>query len=235
MSGRHESLPVPPTSPGEPQRLVGGIFAGRARKKLREAVHSGALQAIEERDLFAASSLPVLASLSLWLFLLGGLAFAGLDAASLRAHPGATLFRGLPVVVWLLVVVLANIVAYLLMIPLHEGIHALVILALRGSPRFGLKWPIAAYCTAPGQLFPRRAYQIVALAPLVVLTVAGIVLTWFFPVSGLLLWLFWVGNVSGAAGDLITARAVGRLPSLALIADTATGYTAYLPATNVDR
>lgn len=220
--------PRTPTPPTEGLRLVGGLFAGRARATVRAAVRAGALQPISDQDLFSSTSLPVLASLSVWLFLLGGIAFAAIDVIALRIQPGAAIFAGLPFVLWLLLIAGVNIVAYLFMVPIHEGVHAIVILLEGGSPRFGLKLPYAAYCTAPGQVFPRRAYQLVALAPLVVLTAAGLVLTWLFPASGLVLWLFWVGNFSGAAGDIMVAREMGQLPSSVLIADTATGYTAYL-------
>lgn len=221
-----EGTPAPDK---KPLRLVGGLFVGSAHRDMRTAVRAGNLREIAHRDILAPSELPALASFSLWLFLLGGLGFSALDAVALRAHPHVTVFAGFSLILWLAALAVVNLVAYVVMLPLHEAVHAVVILALGGLPRFGIHWPIAVYCTAPGQLFPRRAYQIVALAPLVVLTIVGIVLTWLVPASGLLLWLVWVGNVSGAAGDLIVNRAVGRLPATTLIADTATGYTAYQP------
>lgn len=240
MSGRPEvptnmpTAPAPeredtPTPTAKPPRLVGGLFAGPARHAVRLAVRSGALREVASRDILAPAELPAMASFSLWLFLLGGLGFSALDAVALRAHPHTAVFAGFPLILWLGALALINLVAYVVMLPIHEAIHATVILALGGRPRFGIHWPVALYCTAPGQLFPRRAYQIVALAPLVVLTLVGIVLTWLVPASGLLLWLAWVGNVSGAAGDLVVNRAVGQLPPATLIADTATGYTAYQP------
>ncbi len=102
-----------------------------------------------------------------------------------------------------------------------------MILALGGAPRFGLKLPLAAYCTAPGQLFTTRGYTVIALAPLVVLTLVGVVVTWLSPDAGALLWLAFVGNVSGAAGDLEAVSQLRRMPEAQLIADTATGFIAY--------
>ena len=65
------------------------------------------------------------------------------------------------------------------------------------------------------------------LAPLVGLSVIGGAIIWLSPVAGAYLLLALAGNVSGAVGDLVSLRAVHRLPREALIADTATGYTAY--------
>ena len=68
----------------------------------------------------------------------------------------------------------------------------------------------------------------VALAPLVVLTVVGVVITALWPQWATWLWFGFAGNISGAVGDLVTASEVRRLPSGALIADDETGYTAYV-------
>ena len=124
-----------------------------------------------------------------------------------------------------------NMVAYVVMLPLHEGVHAAMILVLGGRPRFGLKLPFAAFCTAPGQIFVRNGYLAVALAPLTVLTVVGAVATWIWPGLGACIVLGLAGNVSGAVGDLASSARLLRLPVTTLVTDTDTGYVAYLPST----
>ena len=128
-----------------------------------------------------------------------------------------------------LALILANVVSYALILPLHEGVHALVILALGGRPQFGLKLPLAAYCTAPNQLFTRNGYAVIALAPLIVLSVFGAMLTWAVPDAGACILLGLAGNASGAIADIATAARLRRLPAGALILDTEIGYVALVP------
>src|SRR5262249_40614383 len=126
-----------------------------------------------------------------------------------------------------LVLIAANLASYAAILPLHEAVHAAVILALGGRPRFGLKLPFAAFCTAPNQLFTRNGYVAIALAPLVVLSVAGAVIIWLAPSLGASIIFGLAGNVSGAVGDLASVWHLRRLPSSVLVADTESGYTAY--------
>jgi hypothetical protein len=96
-----------------------------------------------------------------------------------------------------------------------------------GKPYFGTKLPFALYCGAKGQLFRRNQYLVVGLAPLVVLTLAAIVLTLVVPGLASYLLFGTVGNFSGAAGDVWVARRLWRQPSHILVEDTQTGYTAW--------
>ena len=209
------------------QRLIGWFIAPARRRAVRAASAAGGLRRIAAVDILAPEGQMALAWGSLWLLLAGGLVFVALDIAAFRAHPGAALpgagaWWAIPALV------VGNVLLYIVMLGAHELAHAAVILALGGWPRFGVKWPLAAYCTAPGQVFTRPGYTVVALAPLVVLSVAGGVATWLWPGLGAYLVFALAGNVSGAIGDLLTARGIWRLPHAALIADTATGYEAYL-------
>jgi hypothetical protein len=164
---------------------------------------------------------------SLWLFVTSAAVYALLiGLARGWGHAGQLLGQG-PVLLRVGIVIAVNIVGYVLMIPLHEAAHALVILALGGRPRFGLKLPFAAYCTAPNQLFLRDGYIAVALAPLVALSGLALVVAALAPniAAGLLLAV--AGNVSGAVGDLEVVRGIRKQPHDTLIADTETGYIAY--------
>jgi len=218
---------------GTPQgRVVARFFPATERAHLDTAAQDGTLVRVGAVDLLQQARLPQLARASLGLFIASGAGFIALDLAARQAqHAGPLLGTG-PLPLRLLVLVVVNLAAYAVMIAVHELLHAAAILTLGGSPTFGLKLPLAVYCTAPGQLFTPTGYTFIALTPLVVLTVVGVLVTWYFPDVGALLWLALVGNVSGAAGDLEAVSQLRRMPSVALIADTATGFIAYAVPTS---
>lgn len=234
-----------PKSPGEPfvedharhvslassarWRVVSRLVSRDRKAATHVALRAGNARELERVDLLAPDRLNSLAVQGMWLLVGSGAVFAGLDiAARIARHAGPLLGSGSP---WLraLALFVANVAGYALVLPLHEGVHALVILALGGRPRFGLKLPLAAYCTAPDQLFTRNGYLVIALAPLAVLSVAGAVLTWAVPDAGACVLLGLAGNVSGAVADLATAARLRRLPADALILDTETGFVALVP------
>jgi hypothetical protein len=208
-------------------RVVARFLPAAERTRLDAASHAGTLRRVGAVDLLEQARLPDLARASLWLFLMSGAGFIALDLAARQARNAGPLLGTSPLPLRLLVLVITNLAAYAAMIVVHELLHAAAIFALGGSPRFGLKWPLTAYCTAPGQLFTPAGYIFVALTPLVALTIAGVLITWYFPDVGALLWLALVGNVSGAAGDLETVGQLRQMPGAALVADTATGFIAY--------
>ncbi|MGZ3602346.1 MAG: DUF3267 domain-containing protein [Ktedonobacterales bacterium] len=207
-------------------RLVARMLATSVRQRLASAIRSGRLHEIDRIDLLAEEGLPQLARRGAWLLAAATVGFVGLDVAASIAQRAGPLPSG-SAALQIGAVIAGNIAGYLIMVPVHEAVHAAMILALGGRPRFGLKLPLAAYCTAPGQLFTRAGYIAVALAPLVALTAAGIVATWLAPHVGAYLVLGLAGNVSGAVGDLVAVARLRGLPSRALIADTQVGYTAY--------
>jgi hypothetical protein len=194
---------------------------------MQQAVREGKLSQVASSDVLAADAIPRLAMQSLWLFVVSAAVYALLIGLARQwEHAGQLLGQG-PMLLRVGILLAANIVGYVVMIPLHEAAHALVILALGGRPRFGLKLPLAAYCTAPQQLFLRNGYLAVALAPLVVLSAAAVVVALLAPNMAAGLLLAFAGNVSGAVGDLDVVRTVRQQPGDTLIADTETGYIAY--------
>ncbi len=207
-------------------RLVARILPRTVRQRFEAAIRAGRLREIDRIDLLAEEGLPHLARRGAWLLAAATAWFVGLDIAASLAHRAGPLPGG-SVVLKVGALLVGNLAGYLVMVPVHEALHAAMILALSGRPSFGLKLPIAAYCTAPGQLFTRNGYIAVALTPLVALTAAGIVATWLAPHLGAYLILGLAGNVSGAVGDLVAVDHLRRLPGQALIADTQIGYTAY--------
>ncbi|MGH2514083.1 MAG: DUF3267 domain-containing protein [Ktedonobacterales bacterium] len=220
----------PETEPGSlpaTLRLVARLVSPRRRGRIADALRERRLRTVDALDLLAEETLLKLARHSLWLLAGSGVAFAGLSVVARVAHgSGPLLGAGSPALRGA-VLVLANAASYAGMLPIHEGLHAAAMLALGGRPRFGLKLPLAAYCTAPGQLFTRNGYLAIAAAPLVVLTVAGAVITWLAPDLGACILFGLAGNVSGAVGDLWAIARIRRLPSSALLEDTATGFTVY--------
>jgi len=197
---------------------------------MEDDARAGRLVQVATSDTLAEEMLPRLARQSLWLLLISAALYALLIGAARRAGHSGPLLGGGPLALRIVLLLTANILGYVLMIPAHEAMHALVILALGGRPRFGLRLPLAAYCTAPNQLFLRNGYIAVALAPLVALSVAALILAGLAPNVAALLLLAVAGNVSGAVGDLAVVNEVRRRPAQTLIADTATGYIAYREA-----
>jgi putative zincin peptidase len=212
-------------------RLVSRLASASSRRSIAAALAAGRLRTVDEVDLLSEESLHDLAPMSLYLLLGSGVVFVALVIAAQQAYHAGQLFDAQSPVLRALALLALNVVAYVVMLPLHEGVHATMILALGGRPRFGLKLPFAAYCTAPGQIFARDGYLAVALAPLIVLTVVGAVATWLWPGLGACIVLGLAGNVSGAVGDLASSVRLLRLPATALVTDTDTGYVAYMPRT----
>jgi hypothetical protein len=214
-----------PAAPAPPGRLVARGVARARRTAIVRALADGRARQVAAVDLLAPEGMLTLARTSLWLLLAGGVAFGALEALALWRAGGGPLAAS-----WggALALVATNLLLYIPMLPLHEALHALVILALGGRPRFGARLPFALYCTAPGQLFTRVGYTVVALFPLVALSLAGALLIWLAPHAGAYLFFALAGNVSGAVGDLAAVRVLHTLPAGALILDRATGFTAYV-------
>lgn len=94
-------------------------------------------------------------------------------------------------------------VGFVLTLVLHEMVHGIMFWILtRDRPKFGLRLTYA-YAAAPEWYIPRNPYLLVGLAPLVVLTVLGVLSLPLLPESLLPAWFFaMLANTSGAIGDL---------------------------------
>ena len=114
----------------------------------------------------------------------------------------------------------------------HEAIHGVAIRLYGHKPRFGMALHKGVlYATTDNALFPRNQFIAVALAPLVVLTLAGMALMVVLPDSlayyaGLVVVL----NAAGAIGDLWMSAEVLRYPRNALVRDEADSIRIYVPA-----
>lgn len=161
-------------------------------------------------------------------FLFGWLALALL--AALRPDLGSL---GFQVGAGNLLPFLLGFVALLAMTVIaHEAIHGLCFwLFTRERPRFGFKG-MYAYAAAPDWYLPRRQHLIVTLAPLVVITVIGLLWVWIAPVAVVIpLLLVVVLNAAGAVGDLVAAVWLLAQPATTLVRDSGDAITLYRPAT----
>ena len=192
------------------------------RREQQAAIDAGRLRKLDELALLEPEQMRPLAVLSLIMFGIGGVFFVLLNIAAYtaRAHVTSGRIEG-----WgLLIGIALNVVAYIVVLPLHEGIHGLIFALWGGKPYYGAKLPFALYCGAKNQLFHRNQYLVVGLAPLVVITLAGIVFTLLYPGLAVYTLLGTVGNFSGAAGDVWSVMRILRQPATALVEDTETGY-----------
>lgn len=107
------------------------------------------------------------------------------------------------------------------MIILHEAVHGLAFWLFTGKhPKFGFK-VFYAYAASPeGVYLPRQQYFMVALAPLVILTLVGIVLIPIMPLLALpTLVFFLISNSAGSVGDLWVVGWLLREPREILLQD----------------
>jgi hypothetical protein len=205
--------------------LVVDRFYPQQRNILQAAVDAGQLRKRDEIALLEPEQLRPLALLSLLLLIIGGIFFLTLNLAAYywRRHTLPLHLSFWEIVLWLVV----NLVGYIVILLVHEGLHALMFLFWGGKPYFGAKLPLALYCGAKDQLFRRDQYLAVGLAPLAVITLAGVCLTLFTPVLASYTLFATIGNCSGAAGDLWVAVRLMRYPASQLVEDTEAGYRAW--------
>src|SRR5712691_7003211 len=200
-------------------------FQPRLRTEQQAAIDAGHIRKVEELALLEREQLLPLARLSLQLLLVGAAFFGLLDYGVfvLRYHTFNLHITGGGVLLWLVI----SVVGYCLMLPLHELLHGAAFLLWGGKPYFGARLPYALYCGAKNQLFHRNQYFVVGLAPLIVITLAGILFILISPVLASYTLFAIVGNFSGAAGDVWVVRKLLRRPSSILVEDTEAGYRAW--------
>ncbi len=201
-------------------RLIDRFYL-RLRNEQQEAINAGHLRKLEEAELLEPEQLRPLALLSLLLLVIGGVFFGLLNVAAYTWQTHAAVGgRGWGLLLWFGI----NILGYILILPIHEVIHAAAFTLWGGKPYFGTKLPYAIYCGAKNQLFRRNQYLVVGLAPLVVITLAGIIFTLVSPALASYTIFATVGNVAGSAGDVWVVRRLLRRPASTLVEDTEAGY-----------
>jgi hypothetical protein len=118
--------------------------------------------------------------------------------------------------------------AILGVIILHELVHGFFLwLITQERPVFGYSW-YYAYAGAPDWYLPRAPYIIVALAPLVAISLVGVALLPFVPGTAVIvLLLALITNAAGAVGDIFVTIWVLWQPTDVLIRDTGPAFTLY--------
>jgi len=119
---------------------------------------------------------------------------------------------------------------------LHELVHGFFFwLFTKERPKFGIG-PGYAYAAAPDWYFPKGKYLVVGLAPLVVLTVVGLVSIALVPLAWVgAIFLAIVFNAGGAVGDLYIGIRIGGEARNVWVKDTGDGFEIYRAWTGNDR
>ncbi|TMD68285.1 MAG: DUF3267 domain-containing protein [Chloroflexi bacterium] len=200
-------------------------FQPHLRHEQQVAIDEGKLRKREELALLDPQQLGPMLKLSIVLLVVGTIFFGVLNVAAYLTQTHSTHGQsgGWGLILWLGI----NLLFYVIVLFLHEGIHALAFIFWGGKPYFGAKLPVALYCGAKNQLFRRNQYLVVGLAPLVVISLAAIVFTLLNPVLASYTLFASIGNFSGAAGDVWSVMRLLRHPGNVLVEDTETGYRAW--------
>lgn len=124
-----------------------------------------------------------------------------------------------------------GVIALVLVLLIHELVHGLFYWWFAGKrPIFGIRG-LLPYTAAPsGVYFPRNQFLVVGMAPLVLLTLVGLLLIVIAPVVVVpIILLFVAFNAGGAAGDLLMSASLLSYSPDALMHDSDTGVIVYGP------
>lgn len=127
-------------------------------------------------------------------------------------------------------VILSVLIATIGMMVVHEALHGIFFWYFTGArPKFGFRGAYA-FAAAPDWYLPRNQYLITGLAPLVGITLIGILLLAVAPVSWIPLVLLIVAlNAGGAVGDLWVTYWLLRSPADSLGNDQGDVTSLYVP------
>jgi hypothetical protein len=155
--------------------------------------------------------------------------FYGVNLAveNLGLRPQADLPAGVDV--WSPLVLL---ILFVLMIVIHELCHGIAFMVFGARPRYGANLKMGvAYAAAPDNYLTRSAYIVVALAPLVAISIGAVILM-ALTTGGLrfLIAVFAVINAGSAIGDLWFFTVILRHPPTLLVRDVGDGAELYVPA-----
>jgi hypothetical protein len=126
--------------------------------------------------------------------------------------------------------ILISVALFIGTVVLHELIHGVFMSIYGGKPRYGagIAHFIFPYFYATTKtVFLRNQFIVIAIAPLVVISLVGIGLMAAFPSIAHWTLLPLVINASGAVGDLWVTRNVLRCPEHVLLEDRKTGLIIY--------
>ena len=125
---------------------------------------------------------------------------------------------------------LVILVVTVVMIIMHEAIHGIFFwLFTGGRVKFAFKGAYA-YAAAPDWYIPKKPYMVVSLAPLVLMTIVGVLALLWVPVNWVTpIILLLAMNASGAVGDIYVFLLLIRLEDDAFIKDFGEKMKIYTP------
>jgi hypothetical protein len=125
------------------------------------------------------------------------------------------------------------ILVIFLVLVLHEAIHAIYFWFFsRHKPLVGFKG-FYAYASMPGWYFPRNQYLLIGIAPLVIISLLGIICLAILPIASIYLVLVaLVMNTSGAVGDIFVVLWLFTKPQSTMALDKIDSIEFYVPDTH---
>ncbi|RPJ29296.1 MAG: DUF3267 domain-containing protein [Chloroflexi bacterium] len=123
-------------------------------------------------------------------------------------------------------------IGLLITLVLHELTHGLVMQIFGAKPKYGVIWKgLMFYATSPEYAFHRNNYAVIALAPLIFISILVVLGMWLLQGT---LWVVLLGicgilNASGAVGDIWITFIVLRYPNTAYVIDERDGIRVFLP------
>lgn len=120
------------------------------------------------------------------------------------------------------------IIAYIIIIVIHELIHGLFMKLFKptANVKFGFK-KFVAYATAPGTRYSRFQFLVILLSPFVLITVSLFLLTVFKVIHPLAFVIIAALHASGCVGDFYMSVLVLKARRGVLVEDTAVGIDFY--------
>jgi preprotein translocase subunit Sec61beta len=115
-------------------------------------------------------------------------------------------------------------------IVLHELIHGVFMSKYGGKPSYGAgiaHYILPYFYATTKTIFTRNQFIVIAIAPLVVISLVGIGFMAAFPSIAHWMFIPFVINASGAVGDLWITRNIFRYPKHVLVEDRKTGLIIY--------
>jgi hypothetical protein len=174
----------------------------------------------------------LLIKLNLWGLLVFPIIGYFLLRLSMAYHPEFhSIFEVMTPSIPILIYILGLILGMIVVIILHELVHGLFFwMITRHAPKFGFKGAYA-FAAAPEWYIYRKAYFWVGAAPLVILTIIGLIVIPVIPYRFLFPWLFCIlTNASGSVGDVYVLVDLMRQPATAMIQDRGDRISIYTEA-----
>lgn len=125
--------------------------------------------------------------------------------------------------------ILISVALFIGTLILHELIHGVFVSIYGGKPRYGagIAYILPYFYVTTKTVFLRNQFIVIAIAPLVVISLVGIVLMAALPSIAHWIFIPFVVNASGAMGDLWMTRNALRYPEHVLLEDRKTGLIIY--------